>query len=1047
MRSVSIGIVLLAVFISSRPISPAAAQTDAQRDFTELIDPDRPTSGWTAIAADGVTISVREDADVPGALRIDYDFSAGSGFGIVRKPVTIPLGENYRFAYRVRGHGPANDLEFKLIDPSDENVWWVNRRAFRVPSDWTQMLDRRRHFEFAWGPSGGAPLDALGFIEFAIAASEGGTGTVYIDRLDYRSLPPETPYTGVPMLRDPAMDAPARPAPDGEAGWRFEAGASSLVIDFGRGRPVTGLELEWTATGGVDLRVGAQTETGFVDGIGGINASDGGMDTVLLPETEATALRLDVRSDTTATLERFRVLTPEEGTSVNDLLVRIAHQRGEGLLPRPFSQQQTLWTVVGTPGHRAESLISELGSVEIDKGGFSIEPVLFVGDRLLTWADGTHEQSLLEGSLPLPTVRRTHPGITLEVAPVVEGDDTEAVLAVRYRLKNTGESRWGGRLGLAVLPVQVLPPWQWLNLVGGHSPVTRIELASSGAVINGDREISLITPADSVAAWDLQSSLIPIAFDRGSASCESIGGTASGLLVFRVDLAPGEQRDVVLAADLPGSAGSLPDISNLDYGSMRRRVASEWREELAGIRIRLPGRDAAIADAIRSTAAYVLINRDGPAIQPGSRTYERAWIRDGSITGAAMLTLGFNESMRRYIEWYAPYQYESGKVPCVVDHRGPDPVDEHDSTGQLIFAIARYIETSGNTGFASSHFETVARGVVYLEDLIAQRSTPEYAGTAYEGLVPESISHEGYSAKPMHSYWDNFFVLQGLRDAAWLASLAGKPDEAARWTETGSTFAESLHDSIIAAAREQGVPYIPGCVELGDFDPTSTAVALAPLSVSDALPADLLEATLERYWEWFEARRLGSREYRDYTPYEMRVIGAMGVFGKRDRVATMLDWFMEERQPVGWNQWTEIVYQDPNYPGFIGDVPHTWCGSNLINSLSALVVSSGEGEIRLARGVPERWFRAEEGFAIEGLATPYGRLDMTYQKSGSTGSFTIDFVPSARWSGAPVVLHLPSSVFGDESVVLNGLAVPGRIHTDPSHSVFRFLGPEAPADR
>ena len=29
--------------------------------------------------------------------------------------------------------------------------------------------------------------------------------------------------------------------------------------------------------------------------------------------------------------------------------------------------------------------------------------------------------------------------------------------------------------------------------------------------------------------------------------------------------------------------------------------------------------------------------------------------------------------------------------------------------------------------------------------------------------MPESISHEGYSAKPMHSYWDNFFALLGLR--------------------------------------------------------------------------------------------------------------------------------------------------------------------------------------------------------------------------------------------------------------------------------------------
>ncbi|MEM8757653.1 MAG: hypothetical protein AAGF47_07705, partial [Planctomycetota bacterium] len=237
----------LAVLLSAMVCCGPARSQDA--GTLELIDPARPTAGWTAIASDGVQIGISEDAAAPGAMRIDYDFTAGSGFGIVRRAVSIPLGENYRFAFRVRGEGPANDLEFKLIDPADENVWWVNRRAFRAPETWMPMTDKRRHFEFAWGPSDGSPLESIGFIEFAIAASEGGAGTVLIDRLTYRPLPEDTPYDGVPMLRDPASAAEAKPAADGRADWRFEAGASSLVIDFGRDRPVTGLEFDWASGG------------------------------------------------------------------------------------------------------------------------------------------------------------------------------------------------------------------------------------------------------------------------------------------------------------------------------------------------------------------------------------------------------------------------------------------------------------------------------------------------------------------------------------------------------------------------------------------------------------------------------------------------------------------------------------------------------------------------------------------------------------------------------------------------------------------------------
>ena len=32
-------------------------------------------------------------------------------------------------------------------------------------------------------------------------------------------------------------------------------------------------------------------------------------------------------------------------------------------------------------------------------------------------------------------------------------------------------------------------------------------------------------------------------------------------------------------------------------------------------------------------------------------------------------------------------------------------------------------------------------------------------------LLPASISHEGYAAKPMHSYWDDFWALKGYEAA------------------------------------------------------------------------------------------------------------------------------------------------------------------------------------------------------------------------------------------------------------------------------------------
>ncbi len=40
---------------------------------------------------------------------------------------------------------------------------------------------------------------------------------------------------------------------------------------------------------------------------------------------------------------------------------------------------------------------------------------------------------------------------------------------------------------------------------------------------------------------------------------------------------------------------------------------------------------------MRSNLAYILIDKEGPAFHPGARSYERCWIRDGSMIAGALL--------------------------------------------------------------------------------------------------------------------------------------------------------------------------------------------------------------------------------------------------------------------------------------------------------------------------------------------------------------------------------------------------------------------------
>ncbi len=134
-----------------------------------------------------------------------------------------------------------------------------------------------------------------------------------------------------------------------------------------------------------------------------------------------------------------------------------------------------------------------------------------------------------------------------------------------------------------------------------------------------------------------------------------------------------------------------------------------WKAKLNHIKFNLPQSADRIVNTYKSNLAYILINRDKAGIQPGSRSYERSWIRDGALTSSALLKSGIVDEVKDFIDWYTANQFENGKVPCVVDSRGPDPVPENDSHGEMIYLIREYFNFTKDTTFLRSKNENVKK--------------------------------------------------------------------------------------------------------------------------------------------------------------------------------------------------------------------------------------------------------------------------------------------------------------------------------------------------
>jgi hypothetical protein len=261
--------------------------------------------------------------------------------------------------------------------------------------------------------------------------------------------------------------------------------------------------------------------------------------------------------------------------------------------------------------------------------------------------------------------------------------------------------------------------------------------------------------------------------------------------------------------------------------------------------------------------------------------------------------------------------------------------------------------------------------------------------------LPASISHEGYSAHPEHSYWDDFWMLTGYGDAIEIARALDKTDKVRTWTRQRDRFRADLYASIRASVAAHRIDYIPGSAELGDFDPTSTTIALEPggqlQDLERDLPTGLLHDTFERYWRESRARAEGKRTWTDYTPYEWRNVGVFARLGWRDRIPLLLDFFFAGQRPAGWNGWAEVVGREARQPRFIGDLPHAWVASDYIRAALDLFAYHRyeDDALVLGAGVQAAWLD-DGGIALRGLRTPWGQLGYTLRRDASQVTWHID---------------------------------------------------------
>ncbi len=963
-------------------------------DFEDL-------SGWAPIVSGQAELGIAQESGPWGkTLRLDFDFKQGKGFVVATKKTALQFPQRYALKFNLRGISPTNRLEFKLLDESGHNVWWCRSDDLDFSGDWAPVTIDSRQIEFAWGPAGGGVITRVGAIEIAVTAIEGKNGRLWFDSLWLE----DKSYLASPLVRASSSQPGHEPAAvfDGnfKTGWRgAAAGRQWLWIDFGEKRECAGFAIHWEPqceSGSFALLTSADAENWTA--VSSAETAGCGRSYIYLPDFFSRHIKFDIlplEDSRRIGITEIEIIERESSESIDAFYRAIVHGETRGLYPKYLCGEQTYWTIFGSRAGDCQGLINEEGMVEAHDGAFVIEPFIFTGGKLITWADVVTSQSLEHGYLPIPTCHWLRENIALTVTVFACGRRHGEIVYLRYRLANLADKPLEARLFTAVRPFQVTPPWQSFKQYGGSSRIGELVYRDGIVRIGRDAALVPLTPPAGFGAARfeqgsiggyLQSGVLP----AQTATADAFDA-ASGALVFDLEVAPRAFRDVILA--LPAEIGGSAEIATENETAVDARFDTalrEWRDALDGAEFDLPAAAREAGETFKSSAAYILLNRMGPALQPGPRRYRRSWIRDGAGMAAALLRVGCKVEAEDFVRWYAGNQAEDGYIPCCVDGSGPDPLPEFDSQGQFVFGVMECFRFSRDESFLTEHWPAVAKAVHYLESLRRQRLTAEYREPemqVFYGLLPESVSHEGYLSHPVHSYWDDFWALRGIKDALQMAEILGREDDRVRLAALRDDFRACLYASMEKVMHARHIDYLPASVELADCDPAATAVAITLGGELPHLPRNAIAATMDAFFKRFHERRDGGIDWQNYSPYEIRIIGALVRLGDRARAVELLEYYLADRRPPAWNHWAEIVWRDPESPGHIGDMPHTWISAEYMLAFRDLLAYERESDAALviAAGLPFDWLDTTTGVAVRNLPTWYGRLTFEIRADAATG--------------------------------------------------------------
>ncbi|MCX6923402.1 MAG: hypothetical protein NT154_09375, partial [Verrucomicrobia bacterium] len=301
--------------------------------------------------------------------------------------------------------------------------------------------------------------------------------------------------------------------------------------------------------------------------------------------------------------------------------------------------------------------------------------------------------------------------------------------------------------------------------------------------------------------------------------------------------------------------------------------------------------------------------------------------------------------------------------------------------GIVLWTCVRHAQLTQDKAWLESiwpKLERVAQHIKTLRQRTLENDTP-----LDDGLLPAGFSDGGIGGINLE-YTNPYWNLLGLKAFIQAAHWLGKTDEAASWQREYDAFMTAFRKAAAhdLARDPQGNAYIP--IVMGE-------------------PG---KKELPQRAQWGFCHAGTGWDATGIWNYFASFYGHAWLWqGNGRKAAQILYAYANHAAPT--LVWREEQSLKGEKFKKVGDMPHNWASAEFIRLTIHLLALDRGDELHLLEGFPRAWAGPGMITRLNGVATPFGPLDLTVQADKDGKALTLEVKPLAANCKA-VVVHLPN---------------------------------------